>query len=255
MIAVVSPAKTLDFDSPSPINQKTNARLFDRSKGLLETLKAKDVNDISQMMSLSESLSSLNVKRFQNFKSRHTDKNSKQAIYAFRGDVYLGLDAETLTEEDIMYAGKHFRMLSGLYGLLRPLDMIQPYRLEMGTQLKVNGYSNLYQYWGDTITKALNNDLSRQGDRTLLNLASVEYFKSVNRKALKGNIIDVDFKDFKNGEYKIISFFAKKARGLMSRYVIKNQISSVEDLKGFDYEGYYFDSKNSTDTKLSFKRG
>lgn len=255
MIAVVSPAKTLDFENSSPVKLKTSARLFDHSKTLLDTLKTKNAVDISEMMDLSENLASLNFNRFQDFKSRHTDKNSKQAMYAFRGDVYLGLDAETLGEEDIKYAEKHFRMLSGLYGLLRPLDMIQPYRLEMGTQLGVNGYSNLYQFWGETITKALNNDLSRQGDKTLLNLASVEYFKAVNRKSLKGMIIDVDFKDFKNGEYKIISFFAKKARGLMARYVIKNQISSIEDLKAFDYEGYYFDPNNSSDDKLAFKRG
>lgn len=254
MIAVLSPAKTLDFETEISL-EKSKARLFDRSKVLLETLKDKNGQDLQDMMSISDQLAELNVKRFQKFSTRHTPKNSKQSLFAFRGDVYVGLDADDFTEEDTAFAQDHLRILSGLYGLLRPLDGIQPYRLEMGTQLPVNGHKNLYEFWGDTISKTLNKDLRKQGDKILVNLASVEYFKSVDRKALKAQVIDVDFKDFKNGEYKIISFFAKKARGLMARYMIKNKISQVEDLKAFDYEGYYFDPQNSTETFLAFKRG
>jgi len=254
MIAIVSPAKTLDFDTHVDA-PRTKARFFDHSKELLETLKEKNEADLQGLMSISDNLAELNVQRFQKFSTRHTEKNSKQSVFAFQGDVYQGLQAGDFSQEDIDYAQDHFRILSGLYGLLRPLDAIQPYRLEMGTQLKVNGYSNLYEFWGSTIAKALNRDLRSQGDNVLVNLASVEYFKSVDRKALKAKVIDVDFKDFKNGEFKIISFFAKKARGLMSRYIIKNRIQTIEELRGFDYDGYYFDEANSTEELLAFKRG
>lgn len=254
MIAIVSPAKTLDFDTHIDL-ERSKARLFTDSKVLLKTLKDKSEDDLQEMMSISDKLASLNVERFQAFSSRHTEKNSKQAMYAFQGDVYQGLDVDSLTEKDVEFAQSHFRILSGLYGLLRPLDAIQPYRLEMGTSLRVNGSKNLYEFWGDKIAKKLRRDLKDQGDNTLINLASQEYFKAVDLKALKANVIDVDFKDFKNGEYKIISFFAKKARGLMSRYIIKNQITDIEDLKGFNYDDYYFDEKNSSDQLLAFKRG
>ncbi len=255
MIAVVSPAKTLDFESPAPLSEKTSARLFDSSKALLEVLKSKTASDLQELMEISDNLADLNVARFQNFKTRHTDKNAKQAMFAFQGDVYVGLDANSMSEEDILYAQDHFRMLSGLYGVLRPLDMIQPYRLEMGTQLRVGDNKNLYEYWGDQPAKTLNQDLNKQGDKILVNLASVEYFKAVNPKKIKGKIVDVEFKDFKNGDYKIISFFAKKARGMMARYMIKNRVSSIDDLKGFDYDGYYFDEQNSSELSLAFKRG
>jgi uncharacterized protein len=255
MIAVVSPAKTLDFDTPSITSEKSIARLFDRSKPILEVLKSKTPEDLMQLMDISEDLAMLNAKRYKNFKTRHTDQNSKQAMFAFKGDVYLGLDANSFDTSEIEYAQQHFRMLSGLYGVLRPLDMIQPYRLEMGTSLMVEECKNLYQYWGDVIGKTLNQDLTKQGDKILVNLASIEYFKAVDKKKIKGKIIDVEFKDFKNGDYKIISFFAKKARGMMARYMIKNRISTINDLKGFDYDGYYFDAQNSTETELAFKRG
>ncbi len=254
MIAIVSPAKSLDFEQTIDA-PRTKARFFDRSKELLEVLKEKNEADLQSLMDISDSLAELNVYRFRTFSTRHTEKNSKQSMFAFKGDVYIGLEAEDFTAEDIDFAQDHFRILSGLYGLLRPLDAIQPYRLEMGTQLKVNGYSNLYEFWGDTIAKSINRDLSKQGDKILINLASQEYFRSVDRKALKAKVIDVEFKDFKNGQYKIISFFAKKARGMMSRYIIKNRISDPVDLKGFDYDGYYFDEDNSTDELLAFKRG
>lgn len=254
MIAIVSPAKTLDFDKKYDVG-RTKARFFDQSKDILEVLKQQTEADLQHLMDISDSLAALNVERYQKFSSRHTDKNSKQSLFAFQGDVYQGLQADDFTPEDIAFAQDHFRILSGLYGLLRPLDAIQPYRLEMGTSLKVNGSNNLYDFWGETIAKAINKDLRAQGDKVLVNLASIEYFKSVNRKALKARVIDVEFLDFKNGDYKIISFFAKKARGLMSRYIIKNQLSNPEDLKGFDYDGYYFDAGNSTENALTFKRG
>lgn len=254
MIAIVSPAKTLDFETPVAA-EKTKSRFFNESKELLETLKKQDESDLQRLMSISDSLAQLNVERYQKFSSRHTDKNSKQSMYAFQGDVYQGLDAATLSTEEIAFAQNHLRILSGLYGLLRPLDAIQPYRLEMGTQLAFNGYRNLYDFWKDTIAPALNKDLKKQGDDILVNLASVEYFKAVDTRQLKAHVIDVEFKDFKNGQYKIISFFAKKARGLMARYIIKNQISDAEDLKGFNYEDYYYDEQNSTENLLAFKRG
>ncbi|RED94909.1 peroxide stress protein YaaA [Marinoscillum furvescens] len=254
MIAIVSPAKTLDFETP--VNaEKTKARFFNESKVILEALKEKDENDLQQLMSISENLAQLNVQRYQKFASRHTEKNSKQSVFAFQGDVYQGLDAATLSQEEVNFAQDHLRILSGLYGLLRPLDAIQPYRLEMGTQLAFDGYKNLYDYWKNIIAPALNKDLKKQGDDILVNLASVEYFKAVDTRQLKARVIDVEFKDFKNGQYKIISFFAKKARGLMARYIIKNKITSIEDLKGFNYEDYYFDEQNSTESLLAFKRG
>lgn len=254
MIAIVSPAKTLDFETQVDI-VRTKARLFDRSKVLLDTLREKSATDIQSMMSISNSLAELNANRFRKFSTRHTNHNSKQAMFAFQGDVYQGLGADSFTEDDIDFAQHHFRILSGLYGLLKPLDAIQPYRLEMGTQLTVNGSRNLYEFWGSDIAKKLRRDLKEQGDNVLINLASVEYFKAVDLKTLKAKVINVDFKDFKNGEYKIISFYAKKARGLMSRYIIKNKITDIEDLKGFNYEDYYFDEANSNETTLAFKRG
>lgn len=254
MIAVLSPAKTLDFESKVE-TEKTKARLFDHSKVLLETLRTKSSEDLQSLMGISEQLASLNVERFQGFSTRHTPHNSKQGLFAFQGDVYIGLEAGDFSEAEIQYAQDHLRILSGLYGLLRPLDAIQPYRLEMGTSLRVNGYKNLYEFWGNTIAKTLRRDLKSQGDNILVNLASVEYFKSIDLKALKAKVIDVDFKDFNKGEYKIISFYAKKARGMMARYIIKNGVDKVEDLKGFDADGYWFDAEHSTDTLLAFKRG
>lgn len=254
MIAILSPAKTLDFETQVAAD-KTKARYFDRSKMLLETLREKDEKDLQGLMNISDQLAELNVERYMNFSSKHTSKNSRSSVFAFQGDVYQGLDASSLSDEEIDYAQDHLRILSGLYGLLRPLDAIQPYRLEMGTKLSVNGSSNLYEFWGDTIAKGLNSDLKKQGDNVLINLASVEYFKSVDQKTLKAQVVDVDFKDFKNGQYKMISFYAKKARGMMARYIIKNHIDQIEDLKGFDYDGYYYDDQASSENLLAFKRG
>lgn len=255
MIAILSPAKSLDFEKQFNIRD-TKTRFKEETNHLIEVLKSKSEEEVQELMSISDKLAQLNVERYDNFKKR-TPKYAKQAILAFQGDVYQGLAAESFSHEEHDYAQQHLRILSGLYGLLRPLDLIQPYRLEMGTKLETDKGNNLYDFWGDKITKELKKDLKSQGDNILINLASNEYFKSVNKKDLKKDfqIIDIEFKDFKNGKYKIISFFAKKARGLMSRYIVKNQIKKVEDLKGFDLDGYSFDESESTKNKLAFKRG
>jgi cytoplasmic iron level regulating protein YaaA (DUF328/UPF0246 family) len=255
MIAILSPAKSLDFEKQVNL-RKTQRRFKEETSQLIEVLKTKSEQEVGELMNISDKLAQLNVERYDNF-TKKDPKHAKQAILAFQGDVYQGMEAEDFTQEEHDYAQQHIRILSGLYGLLRPLDLIQPYRLEMGTKLATDKGNNLYEFWGDKITDLLKKDLRSQGDKTLVNLASNEYFKSINKKELSKdfNIIDVEFKDFKNGKYKIISFFAKKARGLMARYIVKNQIERVEDLKGFDLDAYSFDEKDSTDSKLSFKRG
>lgn len=254
MISVISPAKTLDFDQPL-LNNSSKIRFPKETQELVSVLKEKSSMDLQKMMSVSENIGDLNAARFKNFKSRFTETNARNSIMAFKGDVYIGLDAPTLDEDAMDFAQSHLRILSGLYGLLKPLDLIQPYRLEMGTRLTVGEHSNLYKYWEDKIVKMLLKDLKAQGDNVILNLASNEYFKAVKRKSLTAQVVNVDFKDLKNGEYKMISFFAKKARGLMSRYIIDHQINDIDSLKAFDSEGYYFDASNSTDDNLLFKRG
>ncbi|ADR20725.1 UPF0246 protein [Marivirga tractuosa] len=255
MIAILSPAKSLEFEKTFDI-RSTKTRFNEETNQLIEVLKTKSEEEVQELMSISDKLAQLNVERYNNFKKR-TPKYAKQALLAFQGDVYQGLDAEDFTQEEHDYAQQHIRVLSGLYGLLRPLDLIQPYRLEMGTRLETDKGNNLYEFWGDKITEQLKKDIKSQGDKVLINLASNEYFKSVNKKELKKNfqIVDIEFKDFNNGKYKIVSFFAKKARGLMARYIVKNQIEKIEDLKGFDLDGYSFDAKDSTESKLAFKRG
>ncbi len=254
MISVISPAKTLDFESSCPPDY-TLPRLHNESLELIEALRTKNSEDIQRLMSVSESIADLNVYRYKRFTKAKRSKNTKQSVYAFKGDVYLGLEAETLGTDDIQFAQKHLRILSGLYGLLRPLDLIQPYRLEMGTKLAFDDYTTLYNYWQDKIVKLVLRDLKAQGDKVLINLASNEYFKSIGRKSLKAKVIDVEFKDFNNGEYKVVSFFAKKARGMMAKYIIQNQLNEPEELKGFQAEGYYFDPADSSESKLAFKRG
>lgn len=253
MLAVISPAKTLDFES-SIAFETTQPRLKKHANELISVLREKDANEVKQLMNLSDQLATLNVERYRAFKKAHTEHNSKAALFAFKGDVYIGLDAETLAEDEVSYAQNHLRILSGLYGILRPLDVIQPYRLEMGTKLTVHEYKNLYQYWGDKITKVINRDLKALGNRTLVNLASQEYFKAVDKKALKADVIEVEFLDFHQGEFKVISFFAKKARGLISRFMTQNQINNVKDLREFDSEGYLFDTKRSSEQRLVFLR-
>jgi cytoplasmic iron level regulating protein YaaA (DUF328/UPF0246 family) len=253
MITVISPAKTLDFD-PIDTKRHTLPRLPQYTNRLVRELKKKKSKEIQELMHVSEQIAGLNVGRFKSFKKDYNLENSKTSIHAFKGDVYLGLDVDTLSENDIDYAQTHLRVLSGLYGVLRPLDLMQPYRLEMGTKLTIKTHNNLYQFWGDEIVKLINSDLKEQGDDVLLNLASKEYFKSIDRKKLKAKIVNVDFLDLKNDKYKVISFFAKKARGTMTRFILKNNINSIEPLLAFSEDGYYYDSKTSTDNHLIFKR-
>ncbi len=254
MIAVVSPAKTLDFESKYDF-EHTLPKFQKEALALIEVLKEQSENEVSELMSISDQLAHINVERYHKFTKKKNAAHARHAIFAFQGDVYQGLEAENFSPEELEFSQSHFRILSGLYGLIRPLDLIQPYRLEMGTKLRVNGSKNLYEFWGDKIANQLNRDLKNQGDDLLINLASVEYFKSVNLTKLKAKVIDVDFKDFSNGDYNVVSFFAKKARGMMSRYIIKNQPTTVEELRAFDYSGYRFDESNSTNELLAFKRG
>ncbi|WP_340642091.1 peroxide stress protein YaaA [Photobacterium damselae] len=254
MLIVVSPAKTLDYGSPLVTEQYTLPELTEHSQQLIEVCRELTPMDIARLMKVSDKIAGLNAARFAEWVPTFTPENARPAMFAFKGDVYTGLAAETMTAKQIAYAQQHFRMLSGLYGLLRPLDLMQPYRLEMGTKLENPRGANLYQFWGNIITDKVNLALAEQGDDILVNLASNEYFKSVKPKQVKGTIITPVFKDAKKGQYKVISFYAKKARGLMARYIIDNQIDSIEKLKEFDAAGYYFVAAESTATELVFKR-
>lgn len=254
MLIVVSPAKTLDFDTPPVISDFTQPQLLAESELLIERARQLSPADIGQLMKISDKLAGLNAARFADWQPNFTPDNAKQALLAFKGDVYTGLDAESLDAKNFEFAQQHLRILSGLYGLLRPLDLMQAYRLEMGTKLDNVRGKDLYQFWGDIITDQLNIALEEQGDNVLINLASNEYFKAVKPKSLSGQIITPVFKDCKNGQYKIISFYAKKARGLMARYIIQNQLTEVSQLTSFDTDGYYFVEAESTATELMFKR-
>ncbi|QMV15295.1 peroxide stress protein YaaA [Vibrio spartinae] len=254
MLIVVSPAKTLDYESPLKTDKHTLPELLEHSEVLIDVCRQLTPADIASLMKVSDKIAGLNVARFAEWKNTFSFENSRQAILAFKGDVYTGLEAETLSDDDLDYAQLHLRMLSGLYGLLKPLDLMQPYRLEMGTKLANPRGSNLYQFWGSVITEKLNEAIQAQGDNILVNLASNEYFKSVHVKALDAQVITPVFKDCKNGQYKVISFYAKKARGMMARYIIENRISSVEKLLDFDVAGYRYEAGESTATELVFKR-
>ncbi|HAW61890.1 MAG TPA: peroxide stress protein YaaA [Pseudomonas sp.] len=254
MLMVISPAKTLDYETPPITERFTLPQHLDHSQQLIELLRDYSPAQISELMHLSDKLAALNVARYGSWTAEFTPDNAKQALLAFKGDVYTGLNVDDFTDDDLLFAQQHLRMLSGLYGLLRPLDLMQPYRLEMGTKLVNPRGKDLYAFWGERISDWLNEALREQGDDVLLNLASNEYFSSVKRKALNARVIDVDFKDMKNGQYKIISFYAKKARGLMARWVIKERIAKPEQLSAFDYEGYRFSADNSSANHLVFLR-
>ncbi|MBD1572796.1 peroxide stress protein YaaA [Vibrio sp. S17_S38] len=254
MLILVSPAKTLDYDSPLSTQKHTLPEFVEHSAELVDVCRKLTPNDISSLMKVSDKIAGLNVARFEQWRPTFDFDNARQAIFAFKGDVYTGLDAESLSDINLEFAQSHLRMLSGLYGLLKPLDLMQPYRLEMGTRLANGRGTNLYQFWGDIITDAVNQALAAQGDSTLVNLASNEYFKAVKPKKVDGTIITPAFKDCKNGTYKVISFYAKKARGMMARYIIENEVNTLEQLKQFDIAGYYFVEAESTATELVFKR-
>ncbi|MDH5571385.1 MAG: peroxide stress protein YaaA [Gammaproteobacteria bacterium] len=254
MLIVISPAKTLDYDTPPKTKTTTTPDYLDYSQELIDVLRNYSALDISELMKTSARISELNFDRYHDWLRPFTTANAKQAILAFKGDVYTGLDAESFSAADFKFSQNHLRMLSGLYGLLRPLDLMQPYRLEMGTRLENNKGKNLYEFWGDTITEGLNKQLKKIKSSHLINLASNEYFKSVKPKRLNAEIITPEFKDYKNGEYKMIGIYAKKARGTMSRFIIQNQLTEPEDIKSFDLDGYQFSSKNSTANKWVFTR-
>ncbi len=254
MLIVISPAKTLDYDTPPVTRTATQPDFLEHSQELIEQLRDLTPAEIGKLMSISDKLSGLNAARYEAFQTPFTPENAKQAVLAFKGDVYTGLDAETLDKKGFEFAQKHLRILSGLYGLLRPLDLMQAYRLEMGTKFANTRGSNLYTFWGEIITDALNKELASQKDNVLINLASNEYFKAVKPKLLDGDIITPVFKDLKNGQYKIISFYAKKARGLMTRYIIDKQVSQPADLKAFNYGGYGFNSEMSDNKNWVFTR-
>lgn len=254
MLMVISPAKTLDYETAPATQRHTLPRHLEHSQELIEVLRDKSPQEIAKLMSISDKLAALNVARFGSWSETFTSDNSKQALLAFKGDVYTGIHAEDFSEDDFDFAQQHLRMLSGLYGILRPLDLMQPYRLEMGTKLANPRGKDLYTFWGHHITGWLNEELAEQGNGVLLNLASQEYFGAVKPKALKGRLIETVFKDQKNGQYKIISFYAKKARGLMARYVIKERLQDPEGLKDFNLDGYYYDQASSSPDKLVFLR-
>ncbi len=254
MLIVVSPAKTLDFETPSKTKMATQPDYLDDAQQLVNRLRQFSSLDIAELMKVSMKIAELNVDRYAAWNTPFTENNAKQAVLAFKGDVYTGLNAESFDSKDFKFAQGHFRILSGLYGLLRPLDLIQAYRLEMGSRLENDRGKNLYAFWGLTITDGLNRQLRKIKSDVLINLASNEYFKSVQPKQLNGEIITPAFKEYKNGDYKMIGIYAKKARGMLSRYIIQNQLTDPQDIKAFCSEGYQFNKKLSKANNWVFTR-
>lgn len=254
MLLVISPAKNLDQTSALPKVKATEPIHLDKAAELIRQLKPLAPQDICTLMKLSDKLGTLNYERFQQWQQPFTPDNARPAVLTFNGDVYQGLEAASFSDSDFAFAQQHLRILSGLYGLLRPLDLIQAYRLEMGTKFANTAGKDLYAFWGNTLTNSLNDELKAQGADTVVNLASGEYFKAIKAKQLNAKIIEPVFKDYKNGQFKIISFYAKKARGLMSAYSIKHKLTNPADLKAFDVAGYSYDAAQSSDSKWVFTR-
>lgn len=254
MLAILSPAKTLDYESPVPDLPLTTPAFLKQSKALIGLLRDLSVQEVAQLMRISDKLAALNVARYGDWSSRFTDRNSRAAVLAFMGDVYEGMQAWTFTPEDHDYAQQHLRILSGLYGLLRPLDRLQPYRLEMGTALVNPAGRNLYAFWGDTLARALNTALQAQGDDVLVNLASDEYNKAALTPALKARVITPQFREEKDGQLRMVSFYAKRARGLMASHMVKERLNEVEALKDFRADGYAFNRKLSKGDVMVFTR-
>ena len=255
MLFLLSPAKSLDYETPvAPDVPHTQPQFVRQSTALIEVLRQQSPQQIAELMSLSDALSSLNVARYQAWSPRFTARNSRQAALAFNGDVYGGFGAATLTPPQLQWAQDHVCILSGLHGVLRPLDRIQPYRLEMGTRLATGKGHNLYEFWGAQIAEHLNQRLRSDRTPVIVNLASQEYFKSVDRKALKARVVECVFEEYKGGQYKVISFFAKRARGLMARYAIRHRIVTPGRLEAFDLEGYAFSADASSPQRLVFRR-
>jgi uncharacterized protein len=255
MIFLLSPAKSLDYETPVPEGLPSTKPLLMQPAGeLIDILKLKTTVEISQLMDLSDKLSALNAARYAAWRPRATAKNAKQAVLAFDGDVYDGLSAKTLSMDDLLWAQDHLISLSGLYGVLRPLDLMQPYRLEMGTQLANDKGSNLYKFWGSGVSDYLNKQLKSSDQPVVVNLASQEYFKVVDRKVLQARVIECVFEEHKNGVYKVISFMAKRARGLMARFAIQHRTDEPDDLKSFNIDGYAFSKTQSTLDRWVFRR-
>ena len=255
MLFLLSPAKSLDYETPVPEGlPHTTPQFVPQSTELIEVLRTHSPQSIASLMDLSDKLAALNVARYQAWRPRFTAANSRQAVLAFNGDVYDGLQARAMDAEDLGWAQQHVAILSGLYGVLRPLDRMQPYRLEMGTRLTTQAGNTLYQYWGSQIAEHLNTHLRADTTPVVINLASQEYFKAVDRKTLKARVIDCVFEDWKGGAYKIISFHAKRARGLMVRYAITHRLATPHQLEGFDLDGYVFAPASSAPERLVFRR-
>ena len=254
MLFVLSPAKSLDFETAPHVEAHTQPLFTSQSRQLIKVLRDKTPVQISELMSLSDALAGLNVARYQAWSPTFTVKNAKQALFAFNGDVYHGLDARSLTSKEVEWAQSHVCILSGLYGVLRPLDLMQPYRLEMGTRLSTPKGSNLYAFWGTQIADYLNERAAADTSPVIVNLASEEYFKAVDRQVLKARVVSCVFEDYKNGKYKIISFNAKRARGLMARYAVEKKVATVRKLEGFSAAGYRFAPAESAPDRLVFRR-
>lgn len=255
MLFLLSPAKSLDYDTPLPAGLPHTLPAFvPQAEQLIAVLRDKSPQEIASLMSISDPLAALNVARYAAWRPRFTADNARQAVMAFNGDVYEGLQAPTLSPDELNWAQQHLAILSGLYGVLRPLDWMQPYRLEMGTRLKTDQGANLYQFWGTQIADYLNQRLAGDKAPILVNLASQEYFKSVDRKVLQARVIDCVFEDYKGGQYKVISFLAKRARGLMARYAAQHKVATPKKLEGFDLEGYAFAPAASEPDRLVFRR-
>ena len=255
MLAILSPAKTLDFDSPLTTDQHSAPEFRKESKALIKTLRQLEPSDIGSLMGISDKLATLNHDRYAHWSAKFDDASGARAsLLAFKGDVYLGLDAQTLSKRDFTWAQKRLRVLSGLYGLLRPLDRIHPYRLEMGTALRNTAGKDLYEFWGGKVTQALNEALSGQRSKVLINLASNEYYKVVQAQNIDGRIVTINFKEWRRDAYRFVSFSAKKARGLMARYMIDQRAEKADDLKAFDVEGYAFNEELSSRDEWIFTR-
>ncbi len=254
MLLFLSPAKSLDFETPPQVTTCTQPAWLDRSATLIRQLRALSPADIANLMDLSDPLALLNFNRYADWSLPFTPQNAKQAVLAFDGDVYDGLAAKTLSAADLDFAQQHVRILSGLYGMLKPLDLIQPYRLEMGTKFKNEAGKDLYAFWGETLLDAINAELAAMPRAVAVNLASEEYFKAAIGRKFQGQLIQPVFEDWKGGKFKIISFYAKRARGLMTRYAILNRLEHPEDLKNFDYDGYAFAPEVSDEKSWVFRR-
>ena len=254
MLLVLSPAKTLDYDSPKTTPETSKPALMHRSAELIGQLQELSPAAVATLMKISDPLAELNVQRYQAWSSRPAARNTRPAVLAFNGDVYDGLQASSLTDIQLRYLQSHLRILSGLYGVLRPFDLMQPYRLEMGIRLDHSTGRDLYSFWGDNVTDLLAESLASQRDRTLVNLASEEYFKVVRPARLQARIVTPVFEDWKNGQYKVLSFFAKRARGAMTRYAAQHGLKKPEGLQRFAVDGYQFDAAASTDTLWRFRR-